>query len=724
MLFQGIDFRRTSFDELTRLLKDGKILFNKPAFKELQDILEYGMTKPSFKDALHSLFLLFLSGNDEYIAKLKSSGVLRYSAYMNKKCIIAPILSELLNYENAHAFLRDEDKEYLRSLFLLKGASISLEKAYRTIRDFTYKNIRKYGYIEITKIVLAYVDYIFMSTGYNISPNPTDLTKEEIAESASYILYYISSNRDMSPTKRLDVIYNYEDFIIENDIEHIIDCAWAMLQIKEWEILIECFGYQFKEEHEGLLIDPPYIMLDKSIRLGYIRTELQYESCLYRTHSNIGSSAISIIDYATKVQETLGNRFVFEYTEEFGFGRYVMKFPDYIIDVFKRMIIDSDECFKEDIMYLSLLGREQLISYSDLEDISIHGLSLKEFLKIKNIFIIIGQWLNENLKKNANNNLNLTYRSLIPILSKEAIKELLLQLTTEEKAQSFLDIISWSPQSERILDIQYNPFINMGDFYAMPLNILANSNSIRNLYALMHKSNELLSNGQDDPLIQIIKDAFKYSNKPCITNIKYSKGDIDIIAKIDNTLLVLECKNTLHPTSAHDMRTTWNHITKGQKQLRKIQTAIENKELDNLLENVFGTKSKDFESIYYAVIVSNRLFVGNFLSYPVRSSNDFVNLLHDGMIVTSAGEYCQWVGDSLSARDIYNYFYNNLELKILEQSMIPVRFEYDFIQPTVLRDWYCLDKEKAVQLIQETYYCKKNAGDHQYITSNSKSRYE
>ena len=176
MLFQGIDFRRTSFDELTRLLKDGKILFNKPAFKELQNILEYGMTKPSFKDALHSLFLLFLSGNDEYIAKLKSSGVLRYSAYMNKKCIIAPILSELLNYENAHAFLRDEDKEYLRSLFLLKGASISLEKAYRTIRDFTYKNIRKYGYIEITKIVLAYVDYIFMSTGYNISPNPTDFS--------------------------------------------------------------------------------------------------------------------------------------------------------------------------------------------------------------------------------------------------------------------------------------------------------------------------------------------------------------------------------------------------------------------------------------------------------------------------------------------------------------------------------------------------------------------
>ena len=706
MLYQGINLRHTPLDKLSRLLKDGIILIDKLAFKELQDIIEYSMTKPSFKDALSSLFILFLSGNDEYIAKIKSSGILRYSRYINRKCIIAPVLSELLNYEKAHSYLRNEDKEYLTSLLLLSGASISLNKAYITIRDFTYKNLRKYGYIEISKIVLAYVDYIFMSTDYNQVPNPTDLTKEEIAEAASYILYYISSNRDICPTKNLRVIYNYEEFIIQNDIEHIIDCAWAMLQIKEWEILTECFGYQFKEDHDGLLIEPPHIMLDKSIRLGYIRTELQYESCLYRAYSGIGSSAISIIDYATKVQETLGNRFTFEYKEEFGFGRYVMKFPDYVIDVFKKMIIDSDKCFKEDVMYLSLLGREQLITYSDIEDISIQGLSLKEFLKIKNIFIIIGQWLNENLKKNANNNLNLTYRSLIPILSKEAIKELLLQLTTEEKAQSFLDIISWSPQSERILDIQYNPFINMGDFYAMPLNILANSNSIRNLYALMHKSNELLSNGQDDPLIQIIKDAFNYSNKPCITNIKYSKGDIDIIAKIDNTLLVLECKNTLHPTSAHDMRTTWNHITKGQKQLRKIQTAIENKELDNLLENVFGTKSKDFESIYYAVIVSNRLFVGNFLSYPVRSSNDFVNLLHDGMIVTSAGEYCQWVGDSLSARDIYNYFHNNLELKILEQSMIPVRFEYDFIQPTVFRDWYCLDKEELIKRIDDLYNSK------------------
>ena len=53
MLFQGIDFRRTSFDELTRLLKDGKILFNKPAFKELQDIISIlGMDELSDEDRL------------------------------------------------------------------------------------------------------------------------------------------------------------------------------------------------------------------------------------------------------------------------------------------------------------------------------------------------------------------------------------------------------------------------------------------------------------------------------------------------------------------------------------------------------------------------------------------------------------------------------------------------------------------------------------------------
>ena len=124
MLYQGINLRHTPLDKLSRLLKDGIILIDKLAFKELQDIIEYSMTKPSFKDALSSLFLLFLSGNDEYIAKIKSSGVLRYSRYINRKCIIAPVLSELLNYEKAHSYLRNEDKEYLTSLLLLSGASI------------------------------------------------------------------------------------------------------------------------------------------------------------------------------------------------------------------------------------------------------------------------------------------------------------------------------------------------------------------------------------------------------------------------------------------------------------------------------------------------------------------------------------------------------------------------------------------------------------------------
>ena len=38
--------------------------------------------------------------------------------------------------------------------------------------------------------------------------------------------------------------------------------------------------------------------------------------------------------------------------------------------------------------------------------------------------------------------------------------------------------------------------------------------------------------------------------------------------------------------------------------------------------------------------------------------------------------------------------------------MIPVRFEYDFIQPTVLRDWYCLDKEELITRIDDLYNSK------------------
>ena len=712
MLFQHINFRRISLDELYRLFNNGMIHIDKPAYKELQEILEYGMTKPSYKDALNSLFLILLSNNDEYISKVKSSGVLRYSRYINQKCIIASVLSELLNYEKDHSYLRNEDKEYLTSLYLLKGASCALNDADKNISNFITRNIKIIGYANLAKNVLSYVDYIFM-------PNPDEIateilevffpkTKEDIAEAASYLLYKISSAKQLSKIKRHRTLYNCYDFIYENNLTLVLQYASIIIQIKEWEIYIESFGYHFKEEENGLLIEPPYIMLEKSIRLGYIRTELQYDNCLIRAQSEVGNSAISIVEYASLLQKSLGDQFTFEYKEDFGFERFVMQMPEYVVDVFKKQIIDCAIPFKEDLMYLSLLGREQLITNDNLHVPLIDTLSIKEFLNIRNVFIIINVLMCENLKNKANGNLNLFYNSLIPMFSKETLIGLITKITTKEKALTFLEAMSWAPESQKMLDLQYSPFICIDDYYAMPLNILANSNVIRNLHTSMHKSNKLVSDGHYDPLVQIIQNAFKHSHNPCRINIRYSKGDIDIIAKVDNTLIVLECKNTLHPTSVHDMRTTWNHVVKGQKQLRKIQDAIENHELDDKFKELFGSISSEFDSIIYAVVLSCRIFVGNYLSYPVRSVNDFVNLLHEGIIITSHGEYCQWEENQLTANDLYNYFYNNKELSILEKCLVPIRLEHSYIQPNILKDWYCLDKEKAVQLIQETYHSKIN----------------
>lgn len=722
MLFQGIDFRRTSFDELTRLLKDGKILFNKPAFKELQDILEYGMTKPSFKDALHSLFLILTSGNEKYIKRVKTSGILRYSQYINQRCIIASVISELLNYEKNNSYLRGEDKEYLTALYLLKGASGPLNESERDIVYFIKKNIIKFGSQNLLKFVLAYIDHLFLpildKTATEILKSFFPKTKEDIAESASYLIYKISTTTVFHIIPRRKILYNYHDFIIENDLEYILKCASIIIQIKEWEIYIESFGYHFKEEDNKLIIEPPYQMLEKSIRLGYIRTELQYDNCLLRTQAKVSNSAISLVEYAATLQKSLGEHFIFEYKEDFGYCRFVLQFPDYVADVLKKQLFDSDTLFKEDYLYLSLLGREQLITNDTLGKTFIpnpsqsksgqSSLSLKEFLKIRNLFVILNIWMTENLRIKANGNLNIIYNSSIPIFSKETLIKLLTKITSEKNAQLFLDITSWSPESNYKLDIQYTPFICLDNYYAMPLNIFANSNSIRNLYASMHKSNGLVSDGQIDSLIQMIQDTFNYSNNPCIANTPYSDGDIDIIAKVDNSLLVLECKNTLHPTSAHDMRTTWDHITKGQQQLQKIQNIIESQKLDSTLQNKFGVKSSELDTIYYAMIISNRLFNGNYLSYPVRSVNDFVNLLHDGIVITPFGEYCQWESTTLSANDIYNYFYDNHELKILENCLVPVRIEHTYIQPTILKYWNCLDKEMVTQQLKKEYESKVN----------------
>ena len=68
---------------------------------------------------------------------------------------------------------------------------------------------------------------------------------------------------------------------------------------------------------------------------------------------------------------------------------------------------------------------------------------------------------------------------------------------------------------------------------------------------------------------------FKYKGK---------KGEIDVLVVSDLDLIIIECKGPLVPTSNFEMRATFEHIEKSQKQLDLSKEAFED---DGFRNNFF-----------------------------------------------------------------------------------------------------------------------------------------
>src|SRR5207248_11416694 len=57
---------------------------------------------------------------------------------------------------------------------------------------------------------------------------------------------------------------------------------------------------------------------------------------------------------------------------------------------------------------------------------------------------------------------------------------------------------------------------------------------------------------------------------------KYAQraGDLDTLALIEDVLFVFECKNSLHPCSPFELRTSFDHLVEAQDQLDRTTSAV------------------------------------------------------------------------------------------------------------------------------------------------------
>jgi hypothetical protein len=706
MIITEINLAKIKKLDLIELLSKKKI--KQPTNNEFKRILKglvICVEIGKFNQSLNIIILGLFINSSITIDFIKQKGIFRYSKYKGKKCIIANLIEEIICFDNKLFTLSKKELDYLQSI---QNFSSSYN-IYSVVDKFILNEIKRFEIYHkkesIIKTFLAFGDFLFLSNHYVNSK--TDLlslesrSKEDISMAISYLIHFISERR---PKNLKDTNKSSTSYINSSEFQKMIGFVCMSQDLKEIEVLIDNFNYTCLKSENNLELIAPSENFQKSIKLGYIKSDIQILNNYLKNNDSIYEGILSLEDLVEELY-TIEKIEIFEYTETFDSPRYRLVLPEPVFDFFVEKYFAKNLLFKDEVLYLSQINNEQLLDTDKLESIIIkENLTLFDIIKFRRFFSFFYKLFTNKIFKNENVMTDVLIRSLIPTFKEDILYNYLERFSTKSKVDSFLDTIYWEPNLDIIFDLQYQPILFIDKYFLIPLSIFHQSNFIRNLYASEYKKNNtnLLSNGVIDVLVNELANTFSKSSIENYSQTPIPKSDIDLFAIFDNTLYIFECKHTLHPVNSFDLRTTYNYIKKAEKQLNHIVNLYNQGKLIKLLEKKWNLNLSNIDRVQCCIVLSNRLFNGNVFKYPVRYISEIKNAVNSGIMETEKGKFKLWDGENLSNSDLLEYFSLESKLvKLLFDSLSEETLVYDLMTPPLKIKNYYLDIKYAVKKLDE-----------------------
>ncbi len=646
-----------------------------------------------------------LHDKDDTIELIKRKGLFRYSKYLETKNIIESLCNKILSL-SGDLNLNQNQLKYFKTIKnlspiynILDQKRSSIINEIRNFKKLQNKGIKK----SLIKTLLVYIDSLFLKNYYPAQKEcPQTLnyySKEKISEAISYIIFLY---KDLFGFEEIEKLLIDEGYILSKAIEKIILDACHFKDLREFEIMIDNFSYECISENQNIIIQPFIPDFEKSIKIGYIRTEQTKYYDFHYNFRNLGFTSLENV--INKLNEFCKNHTIdlVKHTDSFNSPRYTIEIPEPIYNLLANKFLHPDTLFEEEAQYISYVFKEQFLTLEKLKNFYIRNtLSLFDFLKIKRFFMLLNLLFSKNILEKTKDTPEILFRSIIPALRKDFIYEILSHVTTKDKIADFLDIVTWRPEQREIFDLQYQPFLFSGNYYIIPVNVFVNSNTIRNIFALEYKLNnpQIFDDGRYDPISEKLTKSFKYQEFATHGKTNYSfknGGDIDFLAYKEDFLFVAECKNSLLPTDIYELRNIYDSLNKANKQLNLILDALKDSNTIKEISDKINYDLKNIKRIQTAVITSTRLFVGSsFWNHPVRSVHEITNFLETGNIEKNDGEYSLWGNDTFTINDLINYLNdNNPFIKLFYESMELRKLEYHFNSFRVSFETYSLNTQK------------------------------
>jgi hypothetical protein len=645
----------------------------------------------------------------EFVGQLRKNGVLRCSNYDFQ----SQILNSLIN-ETGKINISPDSQVYFKSIKSLLSISRNIQTLFKVL-------LKEVDYLEIKSYLVA-VDSLFWPLDglQQDRANRYSVCKEELASAFSLYLYHShdkkvidKSNINKVNEKRLNDEYyltKLEDF---NKLNFF----------KESEVLVDRFGYTVTQNDAKIIIKAPDPKFEMSRCLGYVRQSMQEIANFFDSLSEL-----------SEIKEKYPSISEFSQT-------YYQKFKDYTFQIIdsplKRIVmqfhpqtlrefLDTNSLFLEEEMIFKQLETNLFIDFQTVNEIPVfQSLSLFDIIKVQRLFAFMLLVLTEYMDSNNLFKSKLFWRSM-PVLQANELKDLLASFLGEQKAKEIFELFTWRLESKKRFDLQTYPFINVEDWIVLPLGILTNSDLCRNV--LLPTNFRFDSESFEDPIVLEMERCLKPVSSIFETNLKYSfkgiKGEVDVLAVVDNCLFVFECKNSLHPCDIFELRTTYDYIQKAANQLTRFQNLWQQEPFRTYLATTkIKTQSHLPSQLCSCIVTGNRMFSGlREQGHSVRPIQELCNIISKGeILLNSYNIYNQdagkksinikitlWKENKLKAEDLLAYIQEDSLHKCYFNSLSISEQTIKLKNKSLVQESYSFSPERFLEQLVDNFRFTEN----------------
>ncbi|WP_460207208.1 hypothetical protein [Klebsiella pneumoniae] len=705
---ERISNKKASKDIINEQILILKQILNDSSNKNKEKILKLAIShlidsiqKRDYKKSFGFSRFIFLCGFDEPMEKIKKLGAFRPSKYGYKVNLLREIIFDI--YEKYD--FKDEDKNYIKNVISLSLLSSDILSLKNKIKSFIKSRPN------FLKNALAIAEMKFHDISNIYDPNEISLkdslyyaSRETFISSISYTLQLFKEVKHN--VSGGDSIY-VEDCCMDEAYLKIFYNAYLIQIFNESEINVDFFDYNVDVNNVNKIVvhnkDFEY-----ALRQGYVKSDLRWMS--------INSRLLQDSDFATqtKFAESMENLCKDGFAEE---NLYMIKkkpIERIVLKAIFNPFEDKKDLFRTDKLFFEEMAMLWTLS---LENYNINYIYIKIFkdftaldiIKIQRFFGYISYVYNHaynQLIKNQDINADLIRkRSVLPVMKTLELAGIFNHITNHS-IEDCLAIISkisidFSDKNE-VLDLQYSPVIKMGDSSLILPTVLSHSNLIRS-FALNEKIN-LSTFKNKDYMVESIKNTLEKVGFYVKSDFKYGKDEIDILAYLDGSLFIFECKNPYHPVNSFELRNTYSHILKGFGQIHKLKGILSSKEsLKQLLLNS-GINSSKVDQIHYGIINANRVLYGLTKdSIKVYHANELINFIETGDLYCMEKKYSAWEKDEFTLNDFIRFLNGDVITSDFESVNLNIFYEYPLRSHSIVLLTNAFELQKLPEIYKHKY---------------------